>query len=205
MPSYTLVYFNARGLAEIARLMFAAAGVEYEDKRITKEDWVEMKEQMPFGQVPILHVDDDVIFQSNAINRYLAREFGFYGDSNIEAARIDSICECWRDVLECIFRFMREEDSEIKEKLRDLAVTKIIPGFLTLLEARLCLNEDGEGYFVGDKLSMADIASYHILSSVLSRFPGLLDNFEKLKAYVDRIGEEENIKNWVESRPESEF
>lgn len=41
MPSYKLSYFNARGRAEKIRLMFAAAGVEYEDYRF--KDFEEFK------------------------------------------------------------------------------------------------------------------------------------------------------------------
>lgn len=37
MPSYKLTYFNGRGRAELARLIFAAAGVPFEDERIS--DW----------------------------------------------------------------------------------------------------------------------------------------------------------------------
>jgi len=43
MAQYTLTYFNVRGRAEIARLIFAAAGVAYEDKRIEREQWPELK------------------------------------------------------------------------------------------------------------------------------------------------------------------
>lgn len=42
-PHYKLVYFNARGRAEHIRLIFAYAGVEYEDVRIPKEKWPEYK------------------------------------------------------------------------------------------------------------------------------------------------------------------
>ena len=43
MPKYQLIYFNARGRAEIPRLLFAEAGVEYEDTRIELEEWPAMK------------------------------------------------------------------------------------------------------------------------------------------------------------------
>lgn len=43
MPKYRLTYFSGRGLAEPTRLVFALAGVEYEDKRITSEDWPALK------------------------------------------------------------------------------------------------------------------------------------------------------------------
>ena len=44
MVHYKLVYFNARGRAEIARLMFAEAGVEYEDYRFEFSQWPAEKE-----------------------------------------------------------------------------------------------------------------------------------------------------------------
>lgn len=41
MVNYKLNYFNGRGRAEISRLIFAAAGVKFEDVRI--EDWPKAK------------------------------------------------------------------------------------------------------------------------------------------------------------------
>ena len=42
-PQVKLIYFNLRGRAEMARLILAQAGVDYEDKRVDKEEWAEMK------------------------------------------------------------------------------------------------------------------------------------------------------------------
>lgn len=40
MPvKFKLSYFPARGRAEVARLLFAAAGQEFEDVRLTFEQW----------------------------------------------------------------------------------------------------------------------------------------------------------------------
>jgi glutathione S-transferase len=38
MPSYKLYYFNAKGRAEVSRLLFVAAGVKYEDVRVEGSD-----------------------------------------------------------------------------------------------------------------------------------------------------------------------
>jgi hypothetical protein len=42
-PKVKLIYFNARGRAEIVRLILAQAEVEYEDKRVTGDEWKELK------------------------------------------------------------------------------------------------------------------------------------------------------------------
>ena len=44
MSKYKLYYFNVRARAEVTRTLFAQAGVEYEDIRLTREQWVELKE-----------------------------------------------------------------------------------------------------------------------------------------------------------------
>jgi len=43
MPSYKLYYFNVKGRAEPSRLLFAYAGVEYEDVRVESKDWPSLK------------------------------------------------------------------------------------------------------------------------------------------------------------------
>lgn len=58
MVHYKLVYFNRRGRAEFIRYLFAAAGQEYEDVRIEKENWPAEKPKAPFGALPYLEVQD---------------------------------------------------------------------------------------------------------------------------------------------------
>ena len=42
-PKIKLTYFNNKGLAEFSRLVLAQAGVEYEDVRITQDEWQTLK------------------------------------------------------------------------------------------------------------------------------------------------------------------
>ena len=42
MPSYKLTYFNGRGRAEVSRLIFTVAGVEFTDDRVA--NWPTGKE-----------------------------------------------------------------------------------------------------------------------------------------------------------------
>lgn len=46
MSKYRLIYFNIRGRAEPARLIFAYVGVNYEDVRIKEEEWPALKPSM---------------------------------------------------------------------------------------------------------------------------------------------------------------
>ena len=41
--SYKLYYFQARGAAEALRIIFALKGVEYEDIRISSDEWPSKK------------------------------------------------------------------------------------------------------------------------------------------------------------------
>ena len=41
-----LTYFNARGRLESSRLMLAYAGKDYEDHRIAREEWADLKPSM---------------------------------------------------------------------------------------------------------------------------------------------------------------
>lgn len=43
MPSYTLIYFDLRARGELIRLVFAEAGQKYEDKRVTFDEWKDLK------------------------------------------------------------------------------------------------------------------------------------------------------------------
>ena len=58
MAQYTLFYGNARGRGEVIRLVFAAGGQEFDDKRFEFADWPSFKPKAPFGQMPFLEVTE---------------------------------------------------------------------------------------------------------------------------------------------------
>lgn len=49
-----VVYFDGAGMAEFIRLTFVVGGIEFEDVRLTKEQWAEVKPLTPFGHLPVI-------------------------------------------------------------------------------------------------------------------------------------------------------
>lgn len=56
---------------------------------------------MPFGQVPVLEVDGQMLAQSHSIARYLARQNGLAGKSDWEQALTDMFVDYVKDMMIC--------------------------------------------------------------------------------------------------------
>merc|ERR1719343_1871628 len=66
-----LTYFDIEGVAEQCRLALVLSGTEFEDKRVVFSEWPAMKPTTPYGQLPLLQIDDGPTrTQSNAILRW---------------------------------------------------------------------------------------------------------------------------------------
>ena len=74
--SVRLTYFDAEGFGEPIRLSLKFAGVDFEDKRIVREDWAVLKKTVPNGTVPILEIGENVYTETVAIVRYLGIKYG---------------------------------------------------------------------------------------------------------------------------------
>lgn len=206
MPSYKLIYFNSRGGAELARLVFAAAGKEYEDMRIPREEWPNKKADQPLKALPVLEVDGKKFCQGMAIARYLAREFGLMGKTNLDAFRIDELCEAISELFQSFIKVFHEQDEKRKEDLKKTLNDETLPKFSAFLEMRLKENDGGKGFVVGNELSLADLLVYNSMSMIrgLQQRFGLTDPFEKfesLNAHFTRIDAVQNIAEWVKKRP----
>eukprot|EP00057_Strongylocentrotus_purpuratus_P025035 XP_011679509.1 PREDICTED: glutathione S-transferase 2 [Strongylocentrotus purpuratus] len=107
-PKYRLTYFTTRGRAEPIRLLLTDAGIEFEDRRFSEEEWFERKEsgEFPLNQIPILEADGKTMVQSRAIMRHLARKYGYNGKTEEEAFQIDVLCEALEDLVANVFNIV---------------------------------------------------------------------------------------------------
>jgi len=204
MTTYKLTYFDSRARAEIIRLIFAAAGVKYEDVRIKKEEWAALKPKTPFGQLPMLEVDGVKLGQSHTCARYLARKFKLAGKTELDQARVDMLIDCMKDALDPLIAVFRATDETKKAEAKKKYLEEQLPGYLTSLEALLVANHGGNKFFVGDELTWADIALLptvdwlaHVTDNPLAKHP-------KLSALKERVEKIPKIAEWLAKRPKSE-
>ncbi|XP_013385868.1 glutathione S-transferase 1 isoform X2 [Lingula anatina] len=206
MPTYKLYYFNAKGNAEITRLVFAAAGVEYEDIRFKdRDDWLNnYKHLSPTGQCPFLDVDGKKIGQSLAIARLVAREHGLYGESNMDGAMIDQVLYTLDDLTKPLIDWHFEKDEAKKAEKEKKLAEETLPESMQRLD-KLLKGNGSKGYFAGNKLSIADLAVFNQCSGLVVKFPKCMDKCKELPAFIDRIKALPKIADWLAKRPQTDF
>jgi len=188
-------------------MTLAAAGVEFEDNRITFEDWGALKPNVPFNGLPMFEVDGKQLGQSGAILRFIGRECGMAGGSSYDAGLIDSIAETVTDVREKPIPFFFEKDEEKKKE----GLTKFFKEQLPDLLGKLEKIAAGNGFFVGEKVSYADTHLFALLNgfSLMQMPEGLerpgMDSYPKLQSIMQKVGSMAGVKKYLESRPETPF
>ncbi|XP_072014442.1 hematopoietic prostaglandin D synthase-like [Amphiura filiformis] len=204
MPQYKLSYFPVRGRAELTRLLFAQAGVEYEDHRIPPSTWPTLKPTMPTETLPVLEVDGKKVAQSQAIARYVAREFNLAGDNNLEMAQCEQVMETFIDMGNDIRPIWQEKDEAKKAELKKSVFEEKIKTKLKFVGKFLA--DNGGEFFVGKKITMADIAliaTFELLSSWVCDEP--FKDFPTLAAHKDKVSKEPKIAAWIAKRPETKM
>jgi len=202
---YKLIYFNGRGRAEPARLIFAYAGVNYNDHRIEGAEWPALKPKTPFGQLPILDIDNGkvVLSQSKAIARYLGNEFNLAPKDNIQAARGDMLVDGYEDVQKHFVPWFQEKDPAKKKELWKQLETEHIVPFLKLYEK--FLTDNGTTYFLTNSITWADLFLFDALHKTKTASPQLFDGHAKLNQFIDKVAKEPKIQAWLEKRPKTDF
>ena len=194
-------YFDLRVKGETGRLLLAFGGIDYTDERIEPpwsdpRPWNELKPKTPRGQLPMLKwKDGTVICQSMTICRFLAKEFGIAGRTNLEMALVDEVVDTIQDAILATYNAWNSNDK--KQEL--LKVTEVIyPTMLSQLERQL-MGRDNT-WLVGDTLTWADLHLFFFCSEDFLE-PRVVAAYPKIAKLVGKVGEVPSIKRWVETRP----
>ncbi|XP_066941846.1 hematopoietic prostaglandin D synthase-like [Macrobrachium rosenbergii] len=201
MPEYKLIYFNAKGRAELIRWIFAYGGIPYTDERIEKDDWPAMKSTIPFGKLPCLVVDGKHLPQSLAMARYVAKQAGLVPECSLQSAYCDAVVDTLTDIGMELFKIHVMTDEEEKKKQYAEVNQKTITPALSYLNKKL---EDRQ-WIVSDKITWADLAIGIIVGGIASRKEEFLKPYPKLASHVQKVASLPKIKEWIDKSPKTEM
>ncbi len=155
MSSYKLTYFDFDGgRAEPIRIAFHAAGIDFEDNRISFPEFGEMRQGTRFNSVPVLEIDGAAVTQSNALNRYVGKMAGLYPADDLQALHCDEVMDALEDLIHYIVPTFGLQDEELR-----LAREKLVDGCLSVYLRGLdeLLARGGGEYFADNSLTVADL------------------------------------------------
>jgi glutathione S-transferase len=171
MPNYKLTYFDFDGgRGEPIRIAFHAAGIEFEDNRLSFPEFGEARSKLRFNAVPVLEIDAAQVTQSNAINRYIGKMAGLYPSDDLQSLYCDEVLEALEDLTNHIAQTIGLEGDELQRARQALADGKM-PVFLKGLDSLLV--RGGGEYFADGRLTIADIRACLQVRSLRS---GILDH-----------------------------
>ncbi len=158
MTTYKLTYFDIDGgRAEPIRIAFHAAGIEFEDERVTFPEFGKMRASTRFNSLPVLEIDGAAVTQSNAISRYVGKMAGLYPEDDLQALYCDEVMGALEDVLHYVVRTFGLQGDALREAREALAA-----GWLTTYTKGLgeLLARGGGKYFANDSLTVADLKAF---------------------------------------------
>lgn len=209
----SLVYLPLPGRAEPIRIALELEGLPYNYEVMMCSDFLRQQETLPFGQLPILRVKEDgvttVIAQSNSILRLVGRlgggKGGTYPIDPLEAAKVDEVMDAVQDIYALIAPTLKERDHERKLAMRQALVQTSLPKWLGYLERKLKIN--GTGYFVGNKLTAADLMCNQLINwltaGVLEGIPAnIVDTYMYLRDVPSRVNLHEKVIAYHKARRE---
>ena len=207
----TLYYFTIPfWRAEVTRLALFLGDIPFKDYRVEGKEIDNLKETgllpnkliAPFKQLPVLDVDGKIIAQTGAIARFCGKLSGLYPkDNDFKAAQIDQIIEAAQDINYLVTLSGRDKEKERLALARKILATKHLPKWFQFLENLLKKNKES-CFFVGNKISIADLAIWRLLgwltSGLLDGVPtNILEPYEKLKKLREEIYNHPKVNEWM--------
>jgi glutathione S-transferase len=199
MTKPKLTYFDApvsRG--EECRLALHAAGVDFEDHRVTRADWPALKPTTPFGNLPVYEPPGGpLLAQANAILVLIGRQNDLHPKDDVEAARHEAMMGHVEDLRQRISPTMHIADEAEKKTVREALAASFIPTWAANTEKQI-----GDGpFFGGTKLHVVDFKLHMIVRQFAS---GRLDHipatifaaYAKLMRVHDAVRDDARVKSW---------
>ena len=193
MTNYKFTYFDMDGgRGEPIRIALHAAGITFEDDRISFAEFEEIRLSKRFNSVPVLEIDGQQISQSNALSRYVGKKANLYPEDATQALYCDEVLEAIEDVNHYLVQTFGLEGEQLKE-----ARAELVDGWLTTYLRGLneLLARGGGEYFAGNQLSIADLKVFVQTRSLCAGFLDHIPTDLVEKVAPDLMGHQQRVDN----------
>ncbi|KAF9908659.1 Glutathione S-transferase S1 [Linnemannia zychae] len=172
--NFQVRYFHLHGQGGMCRtLVVVGTGGHSQLTNVHEGDWAEYKPTTPFGVMPLLtetSADGKTkiqIAESDAIERYLARKFGLFGNGSVfEKVLVNTFANNTQGLIYEIFgKFSLVEDAEVKAANKGPLIADHIVRWIKHHEEHLQAN-GANGHYVGNKVTLADVKTDYVISMI---------------------------------------
>jgi glutathione S-transferase len=218
MSRLKLVYFDKKGIAETSRLILKISGIKFEDiryaidfdKQNKSSDYERDKKLGLFnkslGELPFLEIINndsvEILSQHSSIERYLAKKYNLMGKTLLEEAKIDSVCEYIENIREHyknITHYQKLNTDINKNNYFTEHVKQELDNLVEILES------DNTPYAIGNKLSLADICIYTLITVDFNDHKDLIysvaGRIKKIRNIMVRVSNIPEVREWTKIYP----
>ena len=192
--SYTLGYWNIRGLGEVVRLLLEYLEQKYEQKsyeltdgpEFSRQQWLDEKFNigLDFPNLPYLKDGDFKLTETTAILSYLAEKHdqSLVGETPQEKATISMISG---PVTSAFWAYCMKCYGEDLETVQTIATEKFEPIVKYLGDKK---------YLTGDKLSWVDFYFFYSVEALVNLGANIFESYPTLQKYYENFLEIPQIK-----------
>jgi len=182
---------------EECRLALHLAGVDFDDVRINATDWPAMKEQTPYGGLPVLELPGRPAFaHSNAILVLIGRRHGLHPADDFDAALHEGMMQHVETLRAVVSPTLRMGDVE-KKVAREALVAGFLPAWAKAAEKNIA----SAPFFGGKAIHVVDLKIFmavrwfsggkvdHIPATIFADYP-------RLTGVHDAVRDHAGVKSW---------